>query len=144
MIGYMSKISLLTNRSLMARFMGPTWGPSGADRAQVGPMNFAIWDETATVSFATLMWGLHIQFKGQLSKNKYTFRCISLYSIISWFHQYLAYSSTVICELWGVFCELFRDNQVLSSASYGVSSVSYLETIKYCHLWVMGCLLWVI
>ena len=24
--------------SLIARFMGPTWGPSGADRAQVGPM----------------------------------------------------------------------------------------------------------
>ena len=24
--------------SLMARFMGPTWGPSGADRTQVGPM----------------------------------------------------------------------------------------------------------
>ena len=23
--------------------MGPTWGPSGADRTQVGPMNFAIW-----------------------------------------------------------------------------------------------------
>ena len=33
---------------LIARFMGPTWGPSGADRTQVGPMlasmNFAIWD----------------------------------------------------------------------------------------------------
>ena len=26
------------NTFLMARFMGPTWGPSGADRAQVGPM----------------------------------------------------------------------------------------------------------
>ena len=25
--------------SLIARFMGPTWGPSGADRAHVGPMN---------------------------------------------------------------------------------------------------------
>ena len=25
--------------SLIARFMGPTWGPSGADRAQVGPMS---------------------------------------------------------------------------------------------------------
>ena len=25
-------------RSLIARFMGPTWGPSGADRTQVGPM----------------------------------------------------------------------------------------------------------
>ena len=28
--------------SLMARFIGPTWGPSGADRTQVGPM-FAAW-----------------------------------------------------------------------------------------------------
>ena len=27
----------------IARFMGPTWGPTGADRARVGPMNFAIW-----------------------------------------------------------------------------------------------------
>ena len=25
-------------RSLIERFMGPTWGPSGADRTQVGPM----------------------------------------------------------------------------------------------------------
>ena len=24
--------------SLIAKFMGPTWGPSGADRTQVGPM----------------------------------------------------------------------------------------------------------
>ena len=24
--------------------MEPTWGPSGADRTHVGPMNFAIWD----------------------------------------------------------------------------------------------------
>ena len=30
-------------RTLIARFMGPTWGPSGADRTQVDPMNFAIW-----------------------------------------------------------------------------------------------------
>ena len=29
---------------LKTRFMGPTWGPPGADRTQVGPMNFAIWD----------------------------------------------------------------------------------------------------
>ena len=28
--------------SLIARFMGPTWGPSGADRTQMGPM-FAPW-----------------------------------------------------------------------------------------------------
>ena len=28
----------LSKSTLIARFMGPTWGPSGADRAQVGPM----------------------------------------------------------------------------------------------------------
>ena len=31
------------NTSPIARFMGPTWGPSGAYRTQVGPMNVAIW-----------------------------------------------------------------------------------------------------
>ena len=34
---------LYTLHSLIARFMGPTWGPSRADRTQVGPMNFVIW-----------------------------------------------------------------------------------------------------
>ena len=29
--------------ALIARLMGPTWGPSWADTTQVGPMNFAIW-----------------------------------------------------------------------------------------------------
>ena len=29
---------IMMNLSLIARFMGPTWGPSGADRTQVGPM----------------------------------------------------------------------------------------------------------
>ena len=37
----------LPRTPLIARFMGPTWGPSGADRTQVGPMltrwTFAIW-----------------------------------------------------------------------------------------------------
>ena len=28
---------------LIARFMGPTWGPSGANRPHVSPMNFVIW-----------------------------------------------------------------------------------------------------
>ena len=28
--------------TLIARFMGPTWGPTGADRTQIGPM-FATW-----------------------------------------------------------------------------------------------------
>ena len=31
-----------SNSSLIARFMGPTWGPAGASRTQVGPM-WATW-----------------------------------------------------------------------------------------------------
>ena len=31
------------NTTLIARFMGPTWGPSGAKRTQVGPIKYAIW-----------------------------------------------------------------------------------------------------
>ena len=39
----MGTLSMLLNLyevigALIARFMGPTWGPSGADRTQVGPM----------------------------------------------------------------------------------------------------------
>ena len=36
------------------KFMGPTWSPSGADRPQVGPMNFAILVVTKMV--AILSW----------------------------------------------------------------------------------------
>ena len=36
--GFETRIHLLIETSLIARFMGPTWGPSGADRTQVGPM----------------------------------------------------------------------------------------------------------
>ena len=31
-------IWIYCDHTLIARFMGPTWGPSGADRTQVGPM----------------------------------------------------------------------------------------------------------
>ena len=40
--------------SLIARFMGPTWGPSGADRTQVGPM-LAPW--TLLSGFVLTHWG---------------------------------------------------------------------------------------
>ena len=37
--------------SLIARFMGPTWGPSGTDRTQVGPM-LATWTLLIKVKWA--------------------------------------------------------------------------------------------
>ena len=33
-----------TAAAQIARFMGPTWGPPGADTTQVGPMILAIWE----------------------------------------------------------------------------------------------------
>ena len=46
--------------TLIARFMGPSWGPSGADMTQMGPMNFAIWEclsmKTALVWLSSLQW----------------------------------------------------------------------------------------
>ena len=38
---------ILVGRTLIARFLGPTWGPSGAGRTQVGPMFFfmtSLWE----------------------------------------------------------------------------------------------------
>ena len=44
--------------SLIARFMGPTWGPSGADRTQVGPM-LAPWTLLSGIAKTMLVmhWG---------------------------------------------------------------------------------------
>ena len=41
--------------SLRARFMGPTWGPSGADRTQVGPM-LAPWTLLSGMIPACMTW----------------------------------------------------------------------------------------
>ena len=43
LICYVLKHYLILQLSLIARFMGPTWGAPGADKTQVGPINFAIW-----------------------------------------------------------------------------------------------------
>ena len=58
--------SLLTNRkhchkisSLVARFVGPTWGPSGADRTQVGPM-LAPWTLLSGVKLEAARFGFRL------------------------------------------------------------------------------------
>ena len=47
----------LTKETLIARFLGPTWGPSGADRTQVGPM-LAPW-----TLLSGDVYGIHISGK---------------------------------------------------------------------------------
>ena len=55
--------AIITTMTLIARFMGPTWGPSGADRTQVGPM-LAPWNllsgknnnSKTTIATASYLW----------------------------------------------------------------------------------------
>ena len=57
------KLHFSNSLSLIARFMGPTWGPCGADRTQVGPM-FTPWtllsglwiDTFSTANEISLRW----------------------------------------------------------------------------------------
>ena len=56
---------------LIARFMGPTWGPSGADRTQVGPM-LAPW----TLLFGTFFWHTCPHYESVTSTMIYKFIAI--------------------------------------------------------------------
>ena len=46
------QMNILVNIALIARFMGPKWGPSGAHRTQVGPM-LAPW---TLLSGRSILW----------------------------------------------------------------------------------------
>ena len=65
--------------SLIATFMGPTWGPSGADRTQVGPM-LAIW-----TLLSGYLWQ-HSMLPATISQSVYnTFTsCVLFIEIIVW------------------------------------------------------------
>ena len=84
----------LSQQSLIARFMGPTWGPSGADRTQVGPM-LAPWTLLSRMlfpSWLTLIWFV--------VKN------------ISWlFHEASSDATIVLCFYHGTFCYIFKNNE---------------------------------
>ena len=55
----------LSLTTLIARFMGPTWGPSGADRAQVGPM-LAPWTLLSGKAVWGYKWILHTHELGDI------------------------------------------------------------------------------
>ena len=71
--------------SLRARFMGPTWSPSGADRTQVGSM-LALW---------TLLSGMPFF-------DKYTHNILQpVFHAISWHHPF-ENSYEIFCSKWCV------------------------------------------
>ena len=69
--------------ALIAKFMGPTWGPSGADRTQVGPM-FAPWTLLSGCWCPDFSWWYPGSLGGQLIEAQWgvTHICISKLTII--------------------------------------------------------------
>ena len=63
--------------SLIARFMGPMWGPPGAARAQVGPML-----ATRTL-LSGIWWNMEAICKGHHYDNHWYYEMVSNFSIVS-------------------------------------------------------------
>ena len=79
--------------SLIARFMGPTWGPSGADRTQVGPM-LAPWYLLSGVLLLLWSWGnqqlwywlyFRIRIPMSFSPTRKDFNNLCLFSVKKWY-----------------------------------------------------------
>ena len=72
---------------LIARFMGPTWDPSGADRTQVGPMlapwtwlsGYSSWHKPLVNSFIILMIVWHNRRKFGMVQIEHDFMYIFFY-----------------------------------------------------------------
>ena len=68
---------------LMARFMGPTWGPSGEDRTQVGPM-LAQW------ALLCLVMQMQQMFYSVDTYSRLSGTCFCVRSV-NWFHRWTIY-----------------------------------------------------
>ena len=117
--------------SQIAKFMRPTWGPTGADRTQmgppVGPMNFAIWVVT------------HISNCG-------TFLRVHWWIVESppLFWHRMPYGSFIICMFWirwqcQLTCAICRSSswQLVKKLSENIMSYSMREIVFVCVSGVM-------
>ena len=107
---------LWINISHIARFMGPTWGPSGAVRTQVGPMwaprNFPIWDVIDKTKRNKYIYSAHV-----------IDTIDSQYIMVQYNINYIQHDNhkVVCCSNF----EFMRDIEY-HRVSYGISFVSHL------------------
>ena len=99
--------------ALIAKFMGPTWGPSGADRTQVGPM-LAPW---------TLLSG-NLLFVTDCQNNK-----IFHYSDITWAYSRLKSPATRV-----LLQANNKGNTIIKSWSW-----EFIKVDKVCHWGPRNC-----
>ena len=115
---------------LIARFMGPTWGPSGAGRTQVGPM-WAPWTLLSGVS----LWGetTSDRFPSQRASN--------VESVSTWWHHHVTcYNQT---QLFGAFLFFSHDLvfYIFIDQGYIIAPASLIQnswTIHKWHIHVLG------
>ena len=79
---------LLCVSSLIARFMGPTWGPSGTDKTQVGPM-LAPWTLLSKLVCPQKQWACG-------SEHWYNGKTINVIKIDIWNCKMLRLNKTII------------------------------------------------
>ena len=76
------------NNTLIAKFMGPTWGQSGANRTQVGPMNFAIWVSRR------LSWSFQTWYTESIETSRWSCSAGKYYFLFSFSNWALKFSCT--------------------------------------------------
>ena len=72
--------------TLIARFMGRTWGPPGADRTQVGPM-LAPWTLLSGLVYTYPLWLLYMTADVPVNLHEATLKYMDKY--ITWIHNQL-------------------------------------------------------
>ena len=92
-----------SDNTLIARFMGPTWGPSGADRAQIGPM-LAPWTLLPGILYGLIReqaaWSWICRFQQQKKPTPPWFAWKNFHnSFVKWCHYSIIYGREFILDL---------------------------------------------
>ena len=108
--------------SLIARLMGPTWGPAGADRTQVEPM-FPPWILLSGIAWI-LMWA---RAENAFCDSKYRYiNVVSIDTQIKWLYMNICNNSRQSC-LHTNFCVNATDFYILGgNKAFNMSTFSIL------------------
>ena len=133
-------------RTLIARFLGPTWGPSGADRTQVGPM-LAPWTllsggvfqlhEISVVEWkkmqifihiTNLNWKSWLQSIAEIYKHQIPTKCKQHAKRLEFTE-----SDTSTCWWhWLLMCYIGGTNSIKCCLLYSVHSISRINCLANC------------
>ena len=122
--------------SLIARFMGPTWGPSGADRTQVGPM-LAPWTSLSgmILKIPNRIWTVARSTVNDLGKCNFISDCeVMSYSTITTPTSYpLNTSFRSVDTHLGCGAEFIRQFSLVAAEPQAFFKAGYSSGAIWCH-----------